>query len=297
MTNKTLSGSDLLHYLGTLRKDLHRIPERSGSEKETAARIYEELNATEPDEIITGLGGHGLLASYRPVSGDPKQTLLFRAELDAIAVTEETGLPYQSRRSGTMHACGHDGHMAVLIGLAHRLARKRPSNSTILLLFQPSEETGEGAAAVMSDKQFRNLKIDHGFALHNLPGYEENTIYIRYHSFASASIGLEVMLKGRFSHAASPEEGLNPSFYMCQLILDIRESLDAFVNAHQGNKMAVTYIRMGERAFGISPGEARFGVTLRSATDQGLAAAAEQFKERVNIDEPLAGSQKNQQTV
>ena len=269
--NRELSG-DSFRHLTSLRRALHRIPERSGGEAETARRIEEELAACKPDEMITGMGGNGILATYKAASGTPKQTLLFRAELDAVAVTEETRLPYHSENRGTMHACGHDGHMAILIGLAHLLSDTRATDLDLLLLFQPAEETGEGAAALLKDPRFHSLTIDHGFALHNLPGYEENTIYIKENSFASASVGLEVTLKGRFSHAAYPEQGLNPSYFLSELILDLRNQLQDFVNADPGNKMAVTYIRMGERAFGISPGEAVLGITLRSATDKGLRA-------------------------
>ncbi|NBC67025.1 MAG: amidohydrolase [Bacteroidetes bacterium] len=258
--------SDLIH----LRKNLHEHPEISGKEKKTAKRIKGELEKCGADKILSGLGGHGVLATFRCSSKNPKKRLLFRAELDAISVEEETKLTYQSNLTGAMHGCGHDGHMAILIGLAKQLHKNRPKEVDVYLLFQPSEETGKGAARVLEDDHFKELKIDHGFALHNLPGFAENRIICKMGPFAAGSVGLDISVKGTFSHAAYPEKGLNPSVMVAKLITEIDRRMKAFRDENESNKIVCTYIKMGERAFGISPGKARIGFTIRSASDENL---------------------------
>ncbi len=188
------------------RKTLHQFPELSGDETSTAERITEELKRCKPGNIITQLGGTGVLAVFPAEKSRAEKTLLFRAELDAIAVTEESGVPHQSLNKGVMHGCGHDGHMAILLGLARYLSENPPQNLNVFLLFQPAEETGKGAARVMNDSRFSGLEIDQAFALHNLPGCEKNKIFIKKGTFACASAGVEIKIKGRFSHAATDDE-------------------------------------------------------------------------------------------
>lgn len=260
--------SDLAH----LRQEIHQNPEISGKEEKTAERIKQKLRACNADEIYTGIGGHGVMATFKCSSGDPKKTLLFRAELDAISVQEETGLPYQSNRNGVMHGCGHDGHMTILIGLAKELRKQRPEEIDVCLLFQPAEETGEGAARVLEDEMFKKLEIDHGFALHNLPGFSEKSIISKSGPFAAGSVGLDISVIGTFSHAAYPERGLNPAVVVAKLVKKIETEMQTFRDENESNKIVCTYINMGERAFGISPGKAQLGFTIRSAFDEKLDA-------------------------
>lgn len=253
-----------------LRKEIHQNPEISGEEKQTAERIKQELQKCNADEIYTGIGGYGVLAKFACSSAAPQKTLLFRAELDAISVHEEADLPYQSNKKDVMHGCGHDGHMTILIGFAKELSKNRPENIDVWLLFQPAEETGEGAARVLEDETFRELKIDHGFALHNLPGFPEKSIVSKPGPFAAGSVGLDISVTGTFSHAAYPERGLNPAATVAKLVQKIEEEMQTFRNDDKSNKIVCTYIKMGERAFGISPGKALAGFTIRSAFDDKL---------------------------
>jgi amidohydrolase len=259
----------------SLRKELHRYPELSGNEKATAARIVKELETCNPDEIIEGVGGSGVIAKFSSGSGRAETSILFRAELDAIAVDEETGLDHQSKQKGVMHGCGHDGHMAILIGLAYHLKQKKYENLDIYLLFQPSEETGEGAGRVLADDRFQNLQINHAFALHNLPGFKENSVQIKEGVFAAASVGVDLKFKGRSSHAAYPEQGLNPSACIAEFIMLVNQKLEGFRDKNPLNKAVNTYIRLGEPAFGINPGTGELGFTLRSPSDDDLDDAVQ----------------------
>lgn len=272
-----------------LRKELHQFPEISGQEEETSERIRNELGKLAPDEIRSGIGGYGILACFKCKNRD-KKNILFRAELDAISVNEESDLAYKSMHKNVMHGCGHDGHMSILIGLAQRLNSSRPDNVDVYLLFQPSEETGEGAARVLEDPVFQKLSIDQGFALHNLPGFPEKTVVCKKKTFAAGSVGIEISVNGAYSHAAYPDRGINPSTVVAKLIRKIDSGMDSFRKEDEGNKLVCTFIKMGERAFGISPGKARIGYTIRSKSDEILEKAVGEIRKIIlNIGHSFEG--------
>ena len=256
-----------------IRKQLHSLPELSGSEESTANLLSEYLQESNPDQIIKNVGGTGIIAEF--LSSDPKnsRSILIRAELDAIAVEEDTGLNHQSQEKGVMHGCGHDGHMTILLALAQKLKDQRFDDKNVYLLFQPAEETGEGAEQVLSDSRFKDLKIDHAFALHNIPGEEENVVIVKNDVFAVASCGVEFVFTGKSSHAAHPEEGVNPSQAISNIVIEADKELAQFRNKDPLNKAVNTFIKLGEPAFGISPGTGRVGFTLRSKSDQELDKA------------------------
>lgn len=268
----------MLKQLIKLRKELHRMPELSGDESKTAGRIAEELKKCDPDELVEGVGGTGVMARFSSKETAPNKTILFRAELDAIAVQEGSGASHQSTNSGVMHGCGHDGHMAIIVGLAHHLKENPPDGVDVILLFQPAEETGEGAERVLADKRFQKIEVDQAFALHNLPGYEERLVILKRGVFASASTGVEIGFKGKSSHAAYPEKGINPSRNMVDFIRNVDSALEEFRSSNKLNKAVNTFIRLGEPAFGITPGTGRIGFTLRSPDEKSLDAAVSILK-------------------
>lgn len=263
-----------IHKLTDLRHRLHTIAELSGEEKKTAKAIESFLKSTNPDELLTGIGGHGLIAQYKGLDEGP--SVLIRCELDALPIHDEGNFEYRSQHKGVGHKCGHDGHMAIICGLAKMLSEKRPEKGEVLLLFQPAEETGAGAEKVLNDHKFKSLKPDYVFALHNLPGFKQNQVIIRDGAFALASVGMVVRLKGSTSHAAHPEQGRSPALAMAQLV----ESLSALPQFHtdlgQAAKATVIHVRLGERAFGTSPGTAEVMATLRAWDDDIL----EQIKQK-----------------
>ena len=264
-----------------IRKELHRKPELSGYESETAEQIIKKLKKCKPDELLTQLGGAGIAAKFNSVNNS-SMTILLRAELDAIAVREETDLTYGSENSGVMHGCGHDGHMTILLGVAKRLAEEKPANKNVWLLFQPAEETGEGAERVLQDDKFDVVQPDFAYALHNLPGFPENQIVVKKGVFAAASTGVQVKFKGRSSHAAYPEQGVNPSREVSELVQFANLEFDDFKSKNSINRIVTTYISLGERAFGISPGEGEVGFTIRSASDEELSGAVNKLRDKVH---------------
>lgn len=257
-------------YGRDLLRALHRRPELSGQEGRTARRILDELGRIGADEVhrevgsIGGSPGHGVLARFGPaVNGG----VLLRAELDALPIDERTSLEYRSEVPGCAHLCGHDGHMSILLTVARVLARREDVAQTVWLLFQPAEETGAGARAVGSDPRVQALDLGHAYAVHNLPGFPLGATVMRSGTMCCASTGVEVTLGGRAAHAAQPETGRSPARALAELIEMLERRSDP-----PGSEFAtVVGAQLGARAFGTAPDTGRLFVTLRSATDAGLA--------------------------
>ena len=280
--------TDSAEKLKNLRRELHRFPEVSGEEEETAEFITEILNDLNPDELITGIGGHGILSIFKAKTSPAKKTILIRCELDALPIKEQNSVVHASENDGKMHACGHDGHMSIMLGLAEYISSNRPDDLTVAFIFQPAEETGEGAEWVLNDPKFKSFKADAAIALHNLPGFEENVIVLREDTFACASEGLQIKLSGQSSHAAYPEQGVSPAMALSQIIDYVNTGFTDDPN-FSGNpffKVVVTYAKLGDRAFGISPGSAELGITFRAEDDEVQKKLREKLHKRI---EEIAG--------
>lgn len=254
--------------LTEFRRNLHANPEISGDEAVTAAQIAAALRGTSADRILTGLGGHGVAAEF--TGATPGPTVLIRCELDGLPITEISDLPYRSTCAGKGHLCGHDGHMAISMGVAVLLAR-RPARGRVVLLFQPAEETGEGATAVITDPRWPELRPDFAFAYHNVPGRPLAEIGLRIGSACCASRGMKLLLHGKSSHAAAPQDGLSPAPAMARLMEDLAALGPGGARDADFRLSTLTHACLGTPAFGIAPGEAELRVTLRSTSDAGIA--------------------------
>ena len=250
-----------LQKLHTLRHTLHTNAEVSGDECETAACIKSYLSNLKPDSLLSELGGHGIVATFDSGSAGP--SLLFRCELDALPIQEINDFAHRSAVNGVSHKCGHDGHMAIVCGLAELLATNRPSHGKVHLLFQPAEETGQGAACVLRDPRFAEIKPDMAIALHNLPGYPRNAVVVKEGIFTAAVSSLIIRLVGRTAHASEPEHGINPALAVAELL----RASDSFnLNYPESpNFCLVTpvHVRVGSAAYGVSAGDGEAHFTLR----------------------------------
>ncbi|MGE6740761.1 amidohydrolase [Allorhizobium pseudoryzae] len=268
----TLTASDLAD-LTLWRRHLHAMPEVSGEEHETAAEVVRFLETTEPDVIVTGLGGTGVAAVF---SGHaPGPTVMFRAELDGLPIAEISDLPYRSQIAGKGHMCGHDGHMATLGALALAFRRRRPARGRVVLLFQPAEENGAGAAAVLADAKFKPLTPDFSFALHNMPGIALGRSWIKDGPANCASSGLMIRLTGKTAHASMPETGISPAPAIATLIPAFAALAKGTLDDGDLTLATVTHVTIGEAAFGIAPGDGEIWVTLRTVSDDQMAALKE----------------------
>jgi amidohydrolase len=262
-----LTNEDMVDLVAFRRK-LHRTPELSREEGQTAQEVRAFLTATGPDRIITGLGGHGIAAIYQ--GKEPGPTVMVRAELDGLPIEEISDAPHRSIVPGKAHLCGHDGHMAILAGLARALGRQRPQRGRAILLFQPAEEDGSGAAAVVADPRFREISPDFAFALHNLPGLPFGHVALAEGPVNCASRGMRIVLNGKTAHASMPETGTSP-------VPVVAELMPALTALGRGGPMdddfamvTITHVKIGEPAFGVAPARAEIWATLRTLTDSGM---------------------------
>lgn len=285
---------DNINKITTLRKEIHAHPELSFHESNTAERLIQYLkNLNNPPEIVTDIGGTGFLAIFDfevpdgadPINPDNVRTVVFRSELDAVPVEEKNNFEHVSQNCGVSHKCGHDGHMAILAGLALILSdHYTPDNGRVVLLFQPAEETGEGAQRMLDSGNSRLAEIlNHPktsiFALHNVPGFPQGSIVLpRGASFASASKGCHIKLTGATSHASQPYMGRNPALAMCNIIQALLAMPTLYVPYDQKALVTIVGARAGEKAFGVSAGDAEVMATLRATTDTTLAILEEKAK-------------------
>lgn len=267
MTTPRLTNSEIV-ALTALRHALHRRPELSGEEAETARQIATTVASLGPDEVLTGLGGHGVAAVWSGPEAGP--TVLLRCELDGLPI-EETGTPaYRSETQGKGHLCGHDGHMAMLTGVAHLLSRQRPRKGRVVLMYQPAEEDGAGAAKVVADPAYGAIAPDWAFSIHNFPGLPLGHVSVTDGPVNCASRGMKLAFTGRTAHASQPETGQSPMAAIAHLMPALTALSKGTVADADFTLATVTHTRMGEAAFGIAPGYGEVWVTLRTLVDAAM---------------------------
>lgn len=273
--------------LRAFRHRLHAAPEASGEEEATAEMVRSYLEKIGGSAILSGLGGHGVAAVFEGPTAGP--TVLLRAELDGLKIEEIGDLPYRSRVAGRAHMCGHDGHMAALMGCALALAADPPKRGRVVLMFQPAEEDGSGAAAVMADPRFATIAPDYAFSWHNMPGFPFGEGQMRVGPMFCASAGMQILLRGRTAHASQPENGVSPAQCLAALIQGIADlgrggALDAGYRL-----VTITHARLGEATFGVAPGAAELRATLRAVMPAEMEALAQEAQDLVQMAAAKAG--------
>lgn len=252
----------MINELKTLRQELHRNPELSGFESKTAKRIRSFIEIYHPTKIIENFGGYGLAAIYEFSSGGP--TIAIRCELDALPIKEENQFNYKSIVKGVSHKCGHDGHMAMVAGLIFWINKLDFESGKIVLLFQSAEETGQGAYQMLEDARFSQLKIDYIFALHNIPGEPVQSIINIDSCFSAEVQSFALKVKGKESHAAEPENGINPALGISALISALSKLTNNDPEDENFTVITPVYINMGQKSYGISPATGELNYTIRT---------------------------------
>lgn len=264
-----------IELIKSLRKKLHKHPELSGQEAETAGRIKRFIKKYDDAKIIENIGGHGLAVIYEFSSTGP--TIVIRCELDALPIEEINNFEYRSRIKKVSHKCGHDGHMAILTGLTFWLKKQNFNNGKVILLFQPAEEKGTGAFAVINDSKFSDINPDYIFALHNIPGEPLHSIVMLDGNFSSTVQSVAIQLEGEESHSAQPEQGINPALCIAELT-QIFHKLNVNDPADKDFRLCVPiYFNMGKQSYGISAGFGEMHYTMRTRN----VAQMEKLKQEV----------------
>ena len=262
-----------------IRRELHQHPELSGHEARTARFVEDKLQAFHPTKVIRHVGGHGLLVEYFFSEDGP--TVLFRADMDAVAVQEPDDIPHHSQTPGVAHKCGHDGHTTILLRFARMLSEHPLTKGRILLLFQPAEENGSGSKAVLDTKVLDYYKIDKAFALHNIPGYPASAVLCKEDSFTCAVVSVSITLTGKTSHAAEPQKGISPIPATLNIVDELLRWNNTDIQSDDYFLSTIVEIHVGEEAYGVSAGNSIIRATLRAKTDKLLHQHAQQLKELV----------------
>jgi amidohydrolase len=232
------------------RRDLHAHPELSMQESRTAAMVRAKLAEFGVDDIITGMATHGVVGVIRAGSSD--RAIGLRADMDALPIREETGLPHASRTPGVMHACGHDGHTTMLLGAAKYLAETRNFDGTAYLIFQPAEEFEGGAEMMVKDGLFERCKMEKVFGLHNWPETKAGTFLWRTGSVMAAVGFFDITVTGKGSHGASPHQGIDPIMVAAQIIGALQTIVSRSIEPIEGGVVSIGSIAGGE-AYNILP--------------------------------------------
>ncbi len=253
------SDADLAHAT-SLRRRLHRHPELQFEEHDTAALVASELREL-GYSVRTGVAGTGVVADLQ--SRPDGRCLALRADMDALPITERTGLPHASAQTGKMHACGHDGHTASLLLAARLLARERDSlNGRVRLIFQPAEETGQGAAAMVAAGALED--VDAIFAYHNRPGLPQGQIALRPGPTCGGGDRIEVVVHGAGGHASRPHLGVDPIYVASLLIQAWHGMMSRHLSALSSGVLSITSLQAGSPANGGSiPSRCDMLVNLR----------------------------------
>jgi hippurate hydrolase len=248
--------------LMALRHRIHEHPELSHKETQTAGLVAEKLESW-GYEVTRCVGGTGVVARLNVGSGT--RTLGIRADMDALPITEETGLPYASTNAGVMHACGHDGHTTILLGAAKRIAATKNFSGTVHLIFQPAEEAGIdcGAKRMLKDGLFERFPCDAIFGLHNHPGKPAKTFHFRVGPMMSASDRVTITVKGRGGHAARPHMTVDPIVAVSSIVMALQTVVARNIDPTQVAVVTVGTIH-GGKAMNVIANEATIGLSVRS---------------------------------
>lgn len=268
------SPPDLAPYIGkliTFRRDLHAHPELKFEESRTSDRIAAWLEALGLP-LQRGLGGTGLVATLRgsgPDAQDPARAIGLRADMDALPVQEANTFDYASANAGRMHACGHDGHTAMLLGGATLLARRPDFNGTVHFIFQPGEEGGAGARRMMEDGLFEQFPMQAVFALHNWPALPAGQMGVRVGAIMASANRFEIRIRGKGGHAAQPHTTVDPIPIACAIVGQLQTLVSRAVDPLDSAVLTVGKIESGT-VENIIPNEAFIYGTCRTLSEATL---------------------------
>ncbi len=226
---------DIIRKMLNWRHEIHRHPE-TGFELEHSSNYVASILESLYLEVYRGIGGTGVVAVLK--NGDSKRSIALRADMDAIPIQENTNLPYSSKNNGKMHACGHDGHVAMLLGAVKHLSETKQFDGVVHFIFQPDEENGRGAAAMIKGGLFTRFSIDAIYGLHNMPGFPEGRFITRKGGFMASEDNFAITILGRGGHASQPQAHIDPVVLGAEIILALQTIVSR--NVHPMDQVVVS---------------------------------------------------------
>lgn len=259
--------ADLHSDITAWRRDLHAHPEILYEVHRTAASVAEKLKAFGCDEVVPGIGRTGVVGVIRGRKQGSGKTVALRADMDALPITELNDLPYKSTTPGAMHACGHDGHTAMLLGAARYLAETRNFDGTVVVVFQPAEEGGAGALAMLEDGMAERFGIDEFYGMHNYPGMPVGEFGINSGPIMAAADYVTIDIEGHGGHAARPHMTIDPVLVGAHIITGIQSVVSRNTDPLKSAVVSICVIEAGS-ADNIIPQSVRLRGTARTLDDK-----------------------------
>jgi hippurate hydrolase len=261
----------------SLRRDIHQHPELAFEEHRTAALVSEKLKSW-GYEVHEGIGGTGVVGVLK--NGNGEMTIGLRADLDALPINEQTDLEWASKNEGVMHACGHDGHTAILLAAAKEIADKKEFSGTINLIFQPAEEGGGGALRMMEDGLFKHFPCDAIFAIHNMPGYAVGHFIFRDGPTMSSSDYATIEILGVGGHGGMPHRASDPIVAASSIVMALQTIVSRNVDPQQSAVITVGAFNAGH-ANNVIPARAKLELSVRALDPQVRIDLEKRIKELV----------------
>ncbi|MBL3552897.1 M20 aminoacylase family protein [Rhodovulum sulfidophilum] len=253
--------------LVAFRHDMHRNPELLYDLPRTSARVAEALRAAGVDEVHEGIGRTGVVGVIRGQSNVSGRTIGLRSDMDALPIHEETGAEWASTVPGKMHACGHDGHMTMLLGAARHLADSRAFDGTVIVIFQPAEEGGAGAKAMIDDGLFARWSCDEVYGMHNRPGLPVGQFTIAPGPIMASVDEIRITVSGRGGHAGRPHLSVDPMPAAAAVIQAVQAITARSVDPIDSATISLCTIQ-GGNAFNVIPTEVTLTGTVRALREE-----------------------------
>ena len=260
--------ADLLPEITEWRRDIHAHPELLFDVHRTAGIVAEKLRSFGVDEVVEGIGRTGVVGVIKGRNTDSGKVIGLRADMDALPILEATGAAYASTTEGSMHACGHDGHTAMLLGAAKYLSETRNFDGTVVVIFQPAEEGGGGGREMVNDGMMDRFGIKQVFGMHNMPGMEVGKFAIRPGPMMAAADLISIEVTGRGGHAAMPHNGIDPTVAAAQIVLALQTIVSRNVNPLESGVISITSFQTDTDAFNVIPQKVMLKGTVRTLSPE-----------------------------
>jgi amidohydrolase len=270
--------AELLPDITAIRRDLHEHPEILFETHRTAKVVADHLTAIGCEEVVTGIGRTGVVGVIKGKTDTKGRVIGLRADMDALPILEATGLPYASKTPGAMHACGHDGHTAMLMGAAQYLAETRNFDGTVVVIFQPAEEGGAGGKEMCDDGMMDRWNIDEVYGMHNWPGMPLGTFGIRTGAFFAATDQFEITVEGKGGHAAKPQETIDSTLIASHVVVALQSIASRNADPTDQVVVSVTSIESSSKAFNVIAQRVMLKGTVRTMSKDMRALAETRLK-------------------
>ncbi|MGY6696907.1 MAG: M20 aminoacylase family protein [Roseinatronobacter sp.] len=270
--------AEMLPEITAWRQDFHAHPELLFDCHRTAGIVAEKLREFGCDEVVEGIGRTGVVGVIRGKATESGRVVGLRADMDALPIHEATGVPHASKEAGKMHACGHDGHTAMLLGAAKYLAETRNFDGTVIVIFQPAEEGGGGGDEMCRDGMMARFGIQEVYGMHNWPGNPAGEFAIRPGAFFAATDQFEIAVEGKGGHAAKPHQCIDTTVVAAQLVLSMQTIVSRNSDPTQELVVSVTSFVTESQAFNVIPQHVTLRGTVRTLSPETRALAEERIK-------------------